>query len=301
VVESRDTPAGGLAAGEADDLGDRGGVARHTHAFEQRSCRVVKALVRRIMQTTTTAGEKHFPDRPRACLQSLAIVAEPAYRVFVRHPSTRSEMILSHLRPTYMRILLIVCALASPAFAVAAPESGPLATLKAKNDQVDLLLRKKVTKDSPEEKKVKDDMKQVASSLLDYEELGKKALDAHWAELKPAQQKEFISTFKEMLEKNYVKQLRTNLDYNVTYKDEKVTGEQAVVQSVVKVKTKGKSTDADIVYKMRKTGPTWMVWDIVTDEVSLLRNYKTQFHKIITEQGYDKLLEKMKNKLKEAT
>lgn len=201
-----------------------------------------------------------------------------------------------------MRALLLLCAFAAPVFASAAPPSGPMQTLKSKNGQVDNLLRKKVEKDSPEDKKIKDDMKQLAGSLLDYDELAKKALAEHWATLSPAQQKEFVSTFKQMLEKNYVKQLRTNLDYQVEYKDEKLSGDdQAVVQSVVKVKTKGKTTDAEIVYKMHKASDGWLVWDIVTDEVSLLRNYKTQFHKIITEQGYDKLLEKMKNKLKETT
>jgi len=205
-------------------------------------------------------------------------------------------------RQIIMRALLLLCAFAAPVFASAAPPSGPMQTLKSKNGQVDNLLRKKVEKDSPEDKKIKDDMKQLAGSLLDYDELAKKALAEHWATLSPAQQKEFVSTFKQMLEKNYVKQLRTNLDYQVEYKDEKLSGDdQAVVQSVVKVKTKGKTTDAEIVYKMHKASDGWLVWDIVTDEVSLLRNYKTQFHKIITEQGYDKLLEKMKNKLKETT
>lgn len=204
-------------------------------------------------------------------------------------------------RPTIMRTLFLLCALTAPAFASAAPGS-PLETLKNKNSQVDGLLRKKTTAGSPEEQKVKDTVKQVAGTLLDYDELGKKAMDSHWAQLTPAQQKEFLTTFKEMLEKNYVKQLKTNLDYQVTYKDEKQpANDQAVVESVVKVKTKGKSTDAEIVYKMHKVKDDWMVWDIITDEVSLLRNYKTQFHKIISEQGYDKLLEKMKNKLKEQT
>jgi phospholipid transport system substrate-binding protein len=205
-------------------------------------------------------------------------------------------------RPTLMRTLFLLCALTAPAFASAAPGGGPLETLKAKNTQVDGLLRQKAAVGSPQEKQVKDSVKQVASTLLDYDELGKKAMDSHWAQLTPAQQKEFLSTFKEMLEKNYVKQLKTNLEYTVQYKDEKLPGaDQAVVESVVKVKTKGKTTDAEIVYKMHKVKDDWMVWDIVTDEVSLLRNYKTQFHKIISEQGYDKLLEKMKTKLKEQT
>jgi phospholipid transport system substrate-binding protein len=198
-----------------------------------------------------------------------------------------------------MRLLLILCALSAPA--LAAKELGPMATLKAKNDQVDAILRQKVEKDSPQDTKNKEQMKQVAAGLLDYEELGKRAMAEHWDTLKPAQQKEFVATFKEMLEKNYVKQLRSNLDYKVSYKDEKVTGDEAVVQSIVKVNTKGKSTDAEIVYKMHKGPNGWVVWDIITDEVSLVRNYKNQFHKIITEQGYDKLLEKMKSKLKEST
>jgi phospholipid transport system substrate-binding protein len=205
-------------------------------------------------------------------------------------------------RLTTMRSLLVVCALSAPAFALAAPPIGPMETLKSENSQVEGLLRKNVPKDSPEDKKIRNDVKQHAAQLLDYDELAQKAMDEHWSQLKPAQQKEFQTTFKEMLEKNYVKQLKTNLDYQVQYKDERLVGDdQAVVQTVIKVKTKGKSTDAEIVYKMHRVGLGWMVWDIITDEVSLLRNYRTQFHRIITEQGYDKLLEKMKNKLKETT
>jgi len=69
----------------------------------------------------------------------------------------------------------------------------------------------------------------------------------------------------------------------------------------VKVKSPGKSTDADIVYKMKKEpAGDWRVWDVITDEVSLVRGYKTQFNKIITEQSYDALIKKMKSKLKDS-
>jgi phospholipid transport system substrate-binding protein len=191
--------------------------------------------------------------------------------------------------------------LSGAAYAVAstAEGGGPMATLRAKNDRVDTLLRQKSEKEAS--KQHDQQVKEIAASLLDYQELAHRAMAEHWDSLKPEQQKEFVSTFKEMLEKNYVKQLKSNLDYQVTYKDEKVDGNQATVESVVKVKTKGKSTDAEIVYRMHKVSGGWMVWDIVTDEVSLLRNYKSQFHRIITEQGYDKLLEKMRSKLKEQT
>jgi phospholipid transport system substrate-binding protein len=180
---------------------------------------------------------------------------------------------------------------------------GPLATLKAKNTEVDRLLRQKVPAGSPEEKKVKDEIKTLAATLFDYAELAKRSLADHWAKLTPPQRAEFVSTLRELIERNYVRQLRTNLEYQVQYKTEELTGPEATVTSVVKVKTQGKATDAEIVYKMKRpedgAEKDWRVYDVITDEVSLVRNYRTQFGKIIAEKSYDELIKKMKSKLSE--
>ena len=198
------------------------------------------------------------------------------------------------------KLLLALGVLALSSVALAAG-IGPMATLKQKNGEVDKLLRLKVEKGSPAEKKQKDEVKQLASTLLDYDELAQKSLAAHWDKLTPAQRTEFVTTLRELIERNYVKQLRSNLDYQVQYKNEEAEGEQATVSTVVKVKSPGKSTDADIVYKMKKEpAGDWRVWDVITDEVSLVRGYKTQFNKIITEQSYDALIKKMKSKLKDS-
>jgi phospholipid transport system substrate-binding protein len=187
-----------------------------------------------------------------------------------------------------------------PSLALAASGLGPMATLKQKNSEVDKLLRQKVDKGSPAEQKQKDDIKKMAASLLDYDELAQKALAAHWDKLTPAQRTEFVTTLRELIERNYVKQLRTNLDYQVQYQNEEVNGDQATVTTVVKVKSAGKHTDAEIIYKMKKDAEGWRVWDVITDEVSLVKNYRTQFNKIITEQSYDALIKKMKSKLKDS-
>jgi phospholipid transport system substrate-binding protein len=204
-------------------------------------------------------------------------------------------------RHTGMKIftfIVALCALsAAPGFAA---DKGPSDVLKHFNKQVEVLLRKTPAKDSPEAKKQQEDIKQNAAQLLDYSELAKRSLAQHWETLKPAQREEFNATFREMLEKNYVKQIKSNIDYQVQYLDESVTGDESRVKTIIKIKDKGKTLDAEIEYKMHKVGPNWMVFDIITDEVSLVRNYKTQFNKIIAEQGYDKLIEKMKSKLKES-
>jgi phospholipid transport system substrate-binding protein len=197
-----------------------------------------------------------------------------------------------------MRKLVLALVLLLPSLALAAG-GGAMATLKQKNGDVDKLLRQKVEKGSPAEQKQKDDIKKLAAALLDYDELAQKSLAAHWDKLTPAQRTEFVATLRELIERNYVKQLRTNLDYQVQYKNEEAEGDQATVSTVVKVKSAGKSTDAEIVYKMKKDADGWRVWDVITDESSLVRNYRTQFNKIITEQSYDALIKKMKSKLKD--
>jgi phospholipid transport system substrate-binding protein len=176
-----------------------------------------------------------------------------------------------------------------------------MATLKHKNGEVDKLLRQKPEAGSPAEKKQKEEIKALAGTLLDYGELARRAMSGHWEKLTGPQREEFVATLRQLIERNYVKQLRANLDYVVQYKTEQVEGEEATVSTVVKVKTQGKSTDAEIVYKLRRSPLDWLVYDVITDEVSLVRNYRTQFHKIITEKSYDELIKKMKTKLAEGT
>lgn len=200
-----------------------------------------------------------------------------------------------------MRTLAVVmmASLGIGSVAHAAATLGPMATLKQKNGDVDKLLRQKVDKGTPAEQKQKDEIKKLAATLLDYDELAQKSLAAHWEKLTSPQRTEFVSTLRELIERNYVKQLRTNLDYQVQYKNEENEGDQATVATVVKVKSAGKKTDAEIIYKMKKAADGWRVWDVITDEISLVKNYRTQFNKIITEQSYDALIKKMKSKLKD--
>lgn len=187
-----------------------------------------------------------------------------------------------------------------PAVAAAAPSTvgmGPRATLQKLNGDVDKLLRAKTVAGSDEEQRVKNDIKQRASELLDYGELCKRALGEHWAKMPEKQRDEFVATLRDLIERNYVKQLRTNLDYDVKYGDEEVTKEEAKVVTTLKLQTKGKSTTATIEYRLVQHDNRWMVYDVITDELSLVRNYRSTFLRIIGSSGYDGLLNKMKTKL----
>jgi phospholipid transport system substrate-binding protein len=208
-----------------------------------------------------------------------------------------------HPLPRALFGVALLAALSSSAAVRANPSAstGPMATLKQKNGEVDKLLRQRPEAGTPAEQKQKDEIRALASTLLDYAELARRSLSQHWEKLTERQRDEFVATLRQLIERNYVKQLRANLDYQVFYKTEQIEGEEATVSTVVKVKTQGKSTDAEIVYKLRHAAADWRVYDVITDEVSLVRNYRTQFNKIITEKSYDELIKKMKSKLAEGS
>jgi len=54
-------------------------------------------------------------------------------------------------------------------------------------------------------------------------------------------------------------------------------------------------------YRLLKEGNKWIIYDVVIEGVSLVSNYRTQFIKIINEQGYEELVKKMKTKSEEIT
>ena len=187
--------------------------------------------------------------------------------------------------------------LVAPAFARAATAPSATTQLKQQNDRIDKLLKQKR---AGADGAAKEEMRSIVNGLLDYEELSKRALANHWGEITAAQQAEFVKTLRELIEKNYLKQLQTNLDYEVIYKGETGTADDASVSTLVKIRTKGKSTDTPIDYKMKKVGERWLVYDVITDDVSMVKNYRQQFNKIISNEGFDALLKKMRTKIKEA-
>ena len=48
---------------------------------------------------------------------------------------------------------------------------------------------------------------------------------------------------------------------------------------------------------MSPDGQEWKVFDIFTDDVSLVRNYKRQFRRVIKDEGWDGLIDRMEKKL----
>lgn len=142
-------------------------------------------------------------------------------------------------------------------------------------------------------------IKQI-NKMLDFDTLCKDSLGKHWEGRTDAEREEFVTTLKALIEKNVTHRLADTRDHIVTYESEQVSGTEATVTTLVASGTGPRATQTEIVYKMEKRGPRWVVVDMITDGVSLVQNYRSQFNKIITKDGWATLIQKMKDKLAEA-
>lgn len=57
--------------------------------------------------------------------------------------------------------------------------------------------------------------------------------------------------------------------------------------------------NVEVEYRLLRHNGNWQIYDIVIEGVSLVNNYRTQFHNIISHESYEALVKKLKLKLEQ--
>jgi ABC-type transporter MlaC component len=140
---------------------------------------------------------------------------------------------------------------------------------------------------------------EAVGSFLDYGELAKRSLNKNWDKITAKQREEFVETLRELVERSYLRQMHGSPNYNIKYEKEEKTGSEADVTATLNTVSRGKKTKVALEYKMLWRDGHWVVYDVVTDEQSMLENYRAEFSKIINRDGFEALLKKMRKKLDE--
>ncbi len=193
-------------------------------------------------------------------------------------------------RRSLFTLLAFVAALfALPA--TAAADSSPEAFVKSKQAELNALLKKGKSADT--DKKVEA----IFDDMLDYESLAKESLAKHWDDRSDEEKKEFQTVLKRLVRNAYRKNLKKTLDYDIKFKGETAAKKGVLVRTVAKSKTNSREEPISIDYVVHKVNGKWRVKDIVTEGSSLVRNYQSQFGRVIKKKGFAELMKRMKKKL----
>ena len=136
-------------------------------------------------------------------------------------------------------------------------------------------------------------VRKIAEDIFDFTETAKRSLGRHWQPRTPAERKEFVDLFANLLERSYLSKIELYSGEKIAFLGDTIDGDQATVRT--KILTK-QGTEVPVDYKMYRQGDRWLVYDVVIEGVSLIANYRTQFNKIIQTSSYQELVRKMKTK-----
>jgi len=135
-------------------------------------------------------------------------------------------------------------------------------------------------------------VRKVADRMFDWPEMARGALGKHWQERTPSERDEFVRLFAAVFERAYLSKIQLADAEHFTYLGEAIDGEHATVRTTVTAKN-GSVIAVD--YRTRVgEGGSWRVYDLNTEGISLVGNYRTQFNSIIARSSYSELVKRLK-------
>jgi phospholipid transport system substrate-binding protein len=165
--------------------------------------------------------------------------------------------------------------------------------VKGTVDQVVSIVADADLKKPQNETKRRAALKNTISRIFDYGEMAKRSLGVHWKARSSSEQKEFVALFATLLENSYANKIESYENEKILYEKEIIDGDYAEVKSRV---VTAKRDEYSLNYRLLKKGSRWIVYDVVIEGVSLVSNYRSQFNKIIVNQGYGELVKKLATK-----
>jgi len=135
-------------------------------------------------------------------------------------------------------------------------------------------------------------LEEVIASHFDYTEMSKRALAAHWTPLSTSERAEFVELFKSFLSDRYAEKIEGYSGEQILYLSERTEGNYAEVRT----KLRSSKVEIPMDYRLHMRDETWHAYDLIVDGVSLVKNYRSQFEKIIRSSSYQELVRRLRER-----
>ena len=134
--------------------------------------------------------------------------------------------------------------------------------------------------------------------IFDFKEFSSRTVGPRWSTFTPAQQQQFSDAFAELLLNTYLSKIDGYNGEQVVYTGEVTSpkGDRTEVRTVITMKD---SKKVPVAYRMLPKDGTWFVYDVLIENISLVKNYRTQFQDILNSGSPDQLIAKVKAKAQE--
>jgi phospholipid transport system substrate-binding protein len=193
-------------------------------------------------------------------------------------------------RFTAAGLSFLLCSFVLPAMSNA---DGPTEQVRATVDKVLTIVRGA----KPKSKAQMDDQRvQLVKAIyprFDFPEMAKRSLGPHWAPRTLEEQRQFVEIFAALMGRAYAANIESYTSQNVLYTRESEDQNYAEVDTKIVTENRPAVT---INYKLHSVDKEWKVYDLVIENISVVNNYRSQFHRVITRSSFAELVRAMKEK-----
>jgi phospholipid transport system substrate-binding protein len=171
---------------------------------------------------------------------------------------------------------------------------SPLEIVRQTTDQAVAVLHNPSLKDHVQERREK--FWQTVLPRVDVQEISKRCLGSQWNALTEDQRQEFVQLFVELVKRSYQSTLEHQTkDAQFSFDQEHIEGDTAEVDTRILAPSQEKPLTIN--YRLHQLEGKWQIYDIVAENVSLVRNYHNQFDRILRESSYEGLVQTLRKKI----
>ncbi len=193
-------------------------------------------------------------------------------------------------KPLFLSVLLLLTVIAPSAFG-----TQPLDTLKEPVDQIIQILNDPQYKDPSKRDVQHDNIWKIVRTIFDFKAISRLTVGRYWKKFVPSEKEAFTDVFSQFLGNTYISKIQGE------YQNEKIVflGQKMISESKALVKTKiiRAGVETPINYRMYRRKDNWKIYDVKIEGVSLVKNYRNQFRKILLKELPTQLIERVQEKL----
>ncbi|MGA3116399.1 MAG: ABC transporter substrate-binding protein [Syntrophobacteraceae bacterium] len=199
----------------------------------------------------------------------------------------RSQIRLMSKRFISKTLILVVCLCLWGSQAIAA--DNPQAVVQTGTDQILKILMR-----YPQDTRTRrEQIQAVVDGYFDFEAIARLAVGPRWQSLPPEKQQEFTRDFSKLLFNTHIGDLEKYAKQMLTYNHRTINQDYVVVEALVR----DQGGPVFLAYYLHLKDGSWKVYDIAVDGVSLVANYRSQFHSILANSSFDHLSMMLKQKI----
>ncbi len=180
----------------------------------------------------------------------------------------------------------------SPTMAAPPGEEARMA-LQGNVNGIITLLASSEFDDSSTRPVVKAKIEALLRNIFDFKEFSMRTVGPRWRTFNEDQQTRFADAFATLLRTSYLDKLESYHGESVEYAGERLSSDARRVEVNTFVILQDKKVPVS--YRMlKKQG--WVVYDVLIEGISLVKNYRTQFHELFRKESPDQIIARIKAK-----